>query len=81
MASPTAFTVLRVAGTGYLGWLAVTLSAVFAALYIGWSTCYVLALVRIGHLVRNARVRSRVEGITGAALMLLAVRLAKTAGP
>lgn len=55
---------------------ALLLSAVFAALYLAWFGSYVAAVDRLGRWLRRPRVTARIEQITGALLLGVAVRLA-----
>ena len=52
------------------------LGGTFAVLTGGWLTLYVLVVARAGEVLRRARVRRAVEGVTGAVLVGLGVRLA-----
>lgn len=54
---------------------ALVLSAVFAALYLMWFGLYVGVVDRLGRWLRRPAVRARIERITGAVLLAVAVRL------
>ncbi|WP_433235651.1 LysE family translocator [Streptosporangium sp. CA-135522] len=55
---------------------ALLLSAVFAVLYLGWFSFYVLVIDRLARLLRRPRVKAGIEGVTGLILVGLALRLA-----
>jgi threonine/homoserine/homoserine lactone efflux protein len=55
---------------------AMLLSAVFAALYLAWFGLYIAAVDRLGRWLRRARVKARIEQVTGLILITVAVRLA-----
>ncbi|WP_137992786.1 LysE family translocator [Streptomyces vilmorinianum] len=59
---------------------ALLLSAVFAALYLAWFSTYVVAVDRLGGLLRRPRVRGRIEQVTGLLLIGFAARLALQGG-
>ena len=59
---------------------ALLLSAIFAALYLGWFGLYVLAVDGLGRLLRRPRVKATIERVTGVLLIAFAIRLA-TAHP
>jgi threonine/homoserine/homoserine lactone efflux protein len=59
---------------------ALVLSAIFAALYLGWFGLYVLAVDGLGRLLRRPRVKATIERVTGVLLIAFAIRLA-TAHP
>jgi len=52
------------------------LGLVFASLTLVWLTAYAFAVAKAGDLLRGSRVRRVVDGITGAALLGLGLRLA-----
>ena len=52
------------------------LGLLFCALTFAWLVLYTTVLVRAGDLLRRSRVRRTIEGITGAALVALGLRLA-----
>lgn len=54
------------------------LGLLFCALTLVWLTGYALAVAKAGDLFRRARVRRWIEGLTGAVLIGLGVRLATT---
>lgn len=51
-------------------------SAVFALLYVGWFSLYILAVDRLAAFLGRPGVRSRIEGFTGVLLIGFALRLA-----
>jgi threonine/homoserine/homoserine lactone efflux protein len=51
------------------------LCAVFAALYLGWFSTYVMLVDWIGAALRRPTVRARIEQVTGFLLVAFAVRL------
>ncbi|HYF72387.1 MAG TPA: LysE family translocator [Nocardioides sp.] len=51
-------------------------SAVFSAVYLAWFGLYVLAADHVGEWLRQPRIQSRIERITGLALLGFAVRVA-----
>jgi threonine/homoserine/homoserine lactone efflux protein len=55
---------------------ALLLSGIVAGLYVLWFTLYNVIVHRVGALLRTARVRRRVERITGMLLVAFALRLA-----
>ncbi|MBO2453075.1 LysE family translocator [Actinomadura barringtoniae] len=55
---------------------AMSLSAVFAVLYVAWFGLYISAIDRLGRFLRRPRVKARIERVTGALLLAFAVRLA-----
>jgi threonine/homoserine/homoserine lactone efflux protein len=59
---------------------ALLLSAIFAALYLGWFGLYVTLVDGLGRLLRRPRVKAAIERVTGVLLVAFAVRLA-TAHP
>jgi threonine/homoserine/homoserine lactone efflux protein len=52
------------------------LGFLFCALTLVWLSAYAVAVARAGHLLRKPRVRKAVEGVTGAVLVALGLRLA-----
>jgi len=54
---------------------ALSLSAVFAVLYLAWFGLYVSAIDRLGRFLRRPRIKARIERVTGALLLAFAVRL------
>jgi threonine/homoserine/homoserine lactone efflux protein len=57
---------------------ALLLSLIFAVLYLGWFTLYVLVVERLGRFLHHPRVKARIERVTGLLLVGLAVRLGTT---
>lgn len=55
---------------------AVLLSGIFVALYLVWFGLYIAAVERLGRLLRNPRIKARIEQFTGLILAAIAVRLA-----
>ena len=55
---------------------ALLFSAIFAGLYLAWFGLYVAAVERLGRWLRRPRVKARIEQVTGALLVAVAVRLA-----
>ncbi|MDT4914214.1 MAG: hypothetical protein QOC66_3342 [Pseudonocardiales bacterium] len=55
---------------------ALLLSAIFAVLYVGWFSGYVVAVDRLGQWLRRPMVKSRIEQVTGLVLVTFAARLA-----
>jgi threonine/homoserine/homoserine lactone efflux protein len=55
---------------------ALQLSVVFAALYVGWFSTYVMAVARLGGWLRRPTVKARLERVTGVLLVAFATRLA-----
>jgi threonine/homoserine/homoserine lactone efflux protein len=55
---------------------ATLLSAIFAAIYLGWFGLYIAAVDRLGRWLRRPRVKARIEQVTGLVLATVAVRLA-----
>jgi threonine/homoserine/homoserine lactone efflux protein len=64
------------AGAGGTRTQALLLSAVFAALYLGWFGLYVTVVNGLGRLLRRPRVKATIERVTGLLLVAFAVRLA-----
>jgi threonine/homoserine/homoserine lactone efflux protein len=62
------------AAAGFSGLLG--LGLVFCALTLAWLTAYAVAIARAGDLFSRPRVRRTLEGVTGAFLMALGLRLA-----
>ena len=62
-------------GHGMLSEL-VGLGIIFASLTFSWLTLYAVVISRAGDLVRGSRVRRTIDGIAGAALVGLGVRVA-----
>ena len=52
------------------------LGVLFSAMTFGWLTFYALAIDRAGEFLRRPAIRRTVEGVTGAALMGLGLRIA-----
>ena len=52
------------------------LGLLFCALTFAWLVLYTAVLVRAGDVLRRSRVRRTIEGVTGAALVALGLRLA-----
>jgi threonine/homoserine/homoserine lactone efflux protein len=52
------------------------LGLVFAAMTFAWLTAYAIAIARIGRLLERPSVRRMLEGITGAVLICLGIRIA-----
>ncbi len=57
-------------------WAMVGLGLLMCAMTLTWLTAYVTVIARAGDLVRRSRVRRAIEGVTGAALIALGLRLA-----
>jgi threonine/homoserine/homoserine lactone efflux protein len=53
-------------------------SAIFALIYLAWFGLYVVAVDQLGRWLRRPRVKARIEQLTGAVLLSVAVRLATT---
>ncbi|MPZ96920.1 MAG: LysE family translocator [Propionibacteriales bacterium] len=58
---------------------ALLLSAIFAGLYLAWFGLYIALVERLGRWLRRPRVKARIEQVTGALLVAVAVRLATAA--
>jgi threonine/homoserine/homoserine lactone efflux protein len=58
----------------FLGLAALGLA--FCAMTLAWLTAYAVAVARAGDLLRRARVRRAVDGVTGAVLVAFGLRLA-----
>jgi threonine/homoserine/homoserine lactone efflux protein len=54
---------------------ALLLSAIFAALYVGWFSLYVLLVDGLGRVLRRPRVKAGIERLTGVLLVAFAIRL------
>jgi threonine/homoserine/homoserine lactone efflux protein len=54
----------------------VTLGLIFCLLTLGWLCCYVLVIAAIGHLLGHPAVRRTVDGVAGAALLVLGLSVA-----
>jgi threonine/homoserine/homoserine lactone efflux protein len=54
------------------------LGLVFCALTLAWLTCYAFAVAKAGDVMRRPRIRRAIEGVTGAVLVALGLRLATT---
>jgi len=52
------------------------LGLLFCTLTLGWLTAYAAAVARAGDLLRRPRIRRALEGLTGAVLVALGLRLA-----
>ena len=52
------------------------LGLLFCALTLAWLTAYAFAVARAGDLFRRPKIRRAIEGVTGAVLVALGVRLA-----
>ncbi len=63
------------AGHGMLSSL-VLLGAVFSTLTLSWLALYAVLIGALGHVLRRPRVRRTVEGVSGAGLIGLGVRIA-----
>ena len=48
----------------------------FAVLYLGWFSLYVVVVDRLGRVLRRPRIKSRIERVTGLLLVGFAIRLA-----
>jgi threonine/homoserine/homoserine lactone efflux protein len=59
-------------------WRLLALGLLFCALTLVWLTGYALAVAKAGDLFGRSRIRRTIEGITGAVLIALGVRLATT---
>ena len=64
------------AGADASFWPLLALGLVFCALTLTWLTAYAVAVAKAGDVLRRARVRRIVEGLTGAVLVALGLRLA-----
>ena len=67
VASEPAFVIIKLAGAAYL---------VFCTLALAWLTGYAFAVAKAGDFLRRPTVRRAVEGVMGAALVALGLRLA-----
>jgi threonine/homoserine/homoserine lactone efflux protein len=54
----------------------VELGLVFALLTFSWLTLYAAAIARAGDVLRRPRIRRAIEGVTGAVLVALGIRIA-----
>ena len=54
------------------------LGVLFCAMTLVWLTAYTFAVAKAGDLFRRPRIRRAIEGVTGAVLVALGVRLATT---
>jgi threonine/homoserine/homoserine lactone efflux protein len=54
------------------------LGLLFCAMTLVWLTGYAFAVAKAGDFLRRARIRRWIEGVTGAVLVALGVRLATT---
>jgi threonine/homoserine/homoserine lactone efflux protein len=54
------------------------LGLLFCALTLAWLTAYAFAVAKAGDLFRRPKIRRAIEGVTGAVLVALGVRLATT---
>jgi threonine/homoserine/homoserine lactone efflux protein len=61
-------------GAGFAGLLG--LGLIFCVLTLAWLTAYAVAIARAGDLFSRPRIRRTLEGVTGAFLMALGLRLA-----
>ncbi len=52
------------------------LGLVFCSLTLAWLSCYAIAVARAGDVLRRPRIRRALDGLTGAVLVGLGVRLA-----
>jgi threonine/homoserine/homoserine lactone efflux protein len=57
-----------------------TLGLAFSALTLSWLVLYAIAVARAGDLLRRPRIRRTLEGLTGAVLIALGLRLAVEEG-
>lgn len=57
-------------------WALLSLGLVFSALTLGWLAGYALVVAKAGDLLRRPRIRKSLEGVTGAVLVGLGLRLA-----
>jgi threonine/homoserine/homoserine lactone efflux protein len=57
---------------------ALVLSLVFAAVYLGWFSLYVVTIDRLGRFLRRPQVKARIEQVTGVLLVAFAARLIMT---
>jgi threonine/homoserine/homoserine lactone efflux protein len=57
-------------------WALLLLGLIFCALTLVWLTGYAFAVARAGDFLRRPRIRRAIEGVTGAVLVALGVRLA-----
>jgi threonine/homoserine/homoserine lactone efflux protein len=56
--------------------LLLLLGLVFCLMTLVWLTCYGIAVARAARFLRRARVRRLLDGVTGAVLVALGLRLA-----
>ena len=61
-------------GASFAGLL--LLGLVFCSLTLAWLTAYALAVARAGDLLRRPRIRRAIDGVTGAVLIAVGLRLA-----
>ncbi len=54
----------------------VELGLVFSLLTFTWLALYAIAIARAGDLLRRPRIRRTIEGVTGAVLVALGLRIA-----
>jgi threonine/homoserine/homoserine lactone efflux protein len=59
-------------------WGLLALGLLFCALTLVWLTGYAFAVAKAGDLFRRPHIRRTIEGVTGAVLIGLGVRLATT---
>jgi threonine/homoserine/homoserine lactone efflux protein len=57
-------------------WVMLGLGLLFCALTLAWLVVYAIAVAQAGAFLRRPQVRRAIEGVTGAALVALGVRLA-----
>ena len=57
-------------------WALLLLGLVFCTLTLVWLTSYAFAVVKAGDFLRRPRIRRAIEGVTGAVLVALGLRLA-----
>jgi threonine/homoserine/homoserine lactone efflux protein len=61
-------------GASFLGLLLFGL--LFCSMTVSWLACYAVAVARAGDFFRRRRIRRTLEGVTGAVLVALGIRLA-----
>jgi threonine/homoserine/homoserine lactone efflux protein len=57
-------------------WALLPLGLLFCTLTLVWLTAYAFAIAKAGDFLRRPRIRRAIEGVTGAVLVALGVRLA-----
>jgi threonine/homoserine/homoserine lactone efflux protein len=59
-------------------WTLLALGLLFCAMTLVWLTAYAFAVAKAGDFLRRPRIRRAIEGLTGAVLVALGLRLAAT---